>query len=224
MKTLLAWSSGKDSAWSACQLRQQPGVELAGLLTLLSSHDRVFMHAVRPEILAAQADAMELPIFEVRLPPAASDAEYESALLAELRRAKDQGFEAVAYGDLFLEDVRTHREEILAKVGLRGLFPLWKLETRMLARTMLEHGIEAYVTCVDLSKLTEPFVGRRWDSKFLHDLPASADPCGEYGEFHTVVLGGPMFRCRIDAHVGDRFLSKGFAFADVRLKLKSVSP
>src|ERR1035441_10381668 len=95
---------------------------------------------------------------------------------------------------------------------------------RMLARTMLEHGIEAYVTCVDLSKLTEPFVGRRWDSKFLHDLPASADPCGEYGEFHTVVLGGPMFRCRIDAHVGDRFLSKGFAFADVRLKLKSVSP
>jgi uncharacterized protein (TIGR00290 family) len=217
MKILVSWSSGKDSAWTLHVLRQQCPGTVAGLLTTLNeAFDRVAMHAVRRTLLAAQADAAGLPLHTVDLPWPCSNAQYEERMGAAVTRLVAEGFTHVAFGDLFLEDVRRYREERLAGTGLTPLFPLWKTKpTSELAREMISGGLRAYVTCVDPRTLDASFAGRAFDAALLADLPAPVDPCGENGEFHSFAWDGPMFGRPIRVRVGEVVEREGFVFADV---------
>ena len=219
MKILASWSSGKDSAWMLHVLRQQHGDAVAGLLTTTNeAFDRVAMHAVRRELLEAQAQSTSLPLHVVPLPWPCSNADYESRMSIAVRRVVDDGFTHVAFGDLFLEDVRRYREERLLHTGLTPLFPLWKTKsTRDLARDMIDGGLEARVTCVDPRQLAPSFAGRTFDSAFLDDLPIGVDPCGENGEFHSFACAGPMFRHPIHVTTGEVVDRDGFVFADLLL-------
>lgn len=217
MKILLSWSSGKDSAWTLHVLRQQHPGAVAGLLTTLNeAFDRVAMHAVRRSLLQAQADAAGLTLHTVDLPWPCSNAEYERRMGAAVSRFREDGFTHVAFGDLFLEDVRRYREERLAGTGLTPLFPLWKATpTPALAREMMDGGLQAYLTCVDPRKLPASFAGRAFDAELLADLPAGVDPCGENGEFHSFVWSGPMFAHDVEVRVGEIVERDGFTFADI---------
>jgi uncharacterized protein (TIGR00290 family) len=219
MKILASWSSGKDSAWMLHVLRQQHGDAVAGLLTTTNeAFDRVAMHAVRRELLEAQAQSTSLPLHVVPLPWPCSNADYESRMSVAVRRVLDDGFTHVAFGDLFLEDVRRYREERLLHTGLTPLFPLWKTKsTRDLARDMIDGGLEARVTCVDPRQLAPSFAGRTFDSVFLDDLPIGVDACGENGEFHSFACAGPMFRHPIHVTTGEVVDRDGFVFADLLL-------
>jgi uncharacterized protein (TIGR00290 family) len=215
-RTLLAWSSGKDSAYSLHVLRQQGDVEVCGLLTTLNeTHDRVAMHAVRRELLHAQADAARLPLVIVRIPSPCPNETYEAAMSQAMDEARADGVTRVAFGDLFLEDVRRYREERLAATGLRPLFPLWGRPTRALAEEMLAAGLRARVTCVDPRGLPGSFAGREFDHAFLDDLPAGVDPCGEKGEFHTFAWDGPMFADPVPVRLVETVERDGFVFADL---------
>lgn len=215
-RVLLSWSSGKDSAWALHKLRQDAGVELTGLLTTFNSHaDRVAMHAVRRELVEAQAARIGLPLWKIDLPWPCPNAEYENRMLDACRRAVGAGVEAVAFGDLFLEDIRRYREEQMSVTGLRPLFPVWLLPTKTLARELIGAGVRAKVTCVDLRKLDASFAGREYDADFLDSLPAGIDPCGENGEFHTFVYDAPDFSSPIAVATGEKLEREGFAFADV---------
>ena len=213
----LAWSSGKDSSWALHALRQTPEVEVTGLLTVFTAHDRVFMHAVRRDIVTAQARSVGLPLRIVDLTTGYDQKDYERVLSLELEHARAEGVSAIAYGDLFLEDLRRHREEFLAQLGLTGLFPLWKVNTKRLAADMLEAGVEAYVTCLDPRKVNPRFAGKRWDADFLNALEPNIDPCGEYGEFHTLAVNGPAFSQRVPVVHGEIVQRDGFVFSDVIL-------
>lgn len=215
-KILLAWSGGKDSAWALHALRQDPQVELAGLLTTFNREfDRVAMHAVRRELVLAQAEAAGLALWAVDLPWPCSNQEYEQCMAQAMQRAIETGITAVAFGDLFLEDIRQYRERQLQQVGVEPLFPLWGLETRQLAREMIASGLRAVLTCVDPKALDRSFAGREFDAKLLADLPAGVDPCGERGEFHSFVYAGPMFDRTIPVKAGEVVERDGFIFADV---------
>jgi len=214
-KALLSWSSGKDSAWALHVLRRQH-VDVVGLLTTLDErHGRVPMHAVRRELLDAQARAAGLPLWAVPLPSPCSNAEYEAAMASALDKARAAGIAAVAFGDLFLEDIRRYREEFLAPTGITPLFPLWGLPTADLARDMIQGGLGALVTCVDPRRLPAAFAGRAFDATFLADLPPTVYPCGERGEFHTVACAGPMFAHPLPVQVGEVSEREGFVVADV---------
>lgn len=218
MRTLLAWSTGKDSAYALHLLRQMPGIEVVGLLTTLNeTFDRVAMHAVRRELLEAQAAAADLPLRIVPIPWPCSNEVYDAAMANALDAARDNGLEAVAFGDLFLADIRRYREERLASVGLRPLFPLWGRPTRELAEEMIASGLRAWLSCVDSRALPASFAGRSFDRELLGALPANVDPCGENGEFHTFAWAGPMFKCSVNVRPGDRLARDGFAFADFLL-------
>jgi uncharacterized protein (TIGR00290 family) len=215
-KALLAWSSGKDSAWSLHVLRAQGEVEIVGLLTTINeAFDRVAMHAVRTELLRAQAEAADLPLWPVLIPWPCSNAEYEAAMNAAMGRARADGITHVAFGDLFLEDIRRYREERLAPTGITPLFPIWGTPTDALARRMVAHGLRARLTCVDPKSLDARFAGREFDAALLADLPASVDPCGERGEFHTFAYDGPMFRRPVPIRGGEVVTRDGFVFADL---------
>lgn len=215
-RILLSWSSGKDSAWSLSTLRHEPDNEVVGLLTTISEEfDRVAMHAVRRELVEAQASAAGIDLWPVTIPSRCTIQQYEEAMGQALAKAKSAGVTAVAFGDLFLEDVRRYREEKMAGTGLELLFPLWGKPTHALAREMLDGGLQAMVTCVDPGVLTATFAGRAWNRDFLNDLPAHIDPCGENGEFHTFVYAGPMFSRPVPIQVGEIVTRDGFAFADV---------
>jgi uncharacterized protein (TIGR00290 family) len=215
-RALLAWSSGKDSAWALHVLRQRGEVEVVGLLTTLNrAFDRVAMHAVRAELLRAQAAAAGLPLVEVPLPWPCSNDEYEAAMGAALEAARQDGVTAVAFGDLFLEDIRRYREERMAATGLRPLFPLWGEPTDALARRMLAGGLRARLTCVDPRQLAPAFAGREFDAALLADLPPGVDPCGERGEFHTFAHAGPMFARPVAIRTGTIVERDGFVFADL---------
>ena len=215
-KALLAWSSGKDSAWTLHVLRAQNEVEVVGLLTTINqASDRVAMHAVRTELLRAQADAAGLPLWPVPIPWPCSNAEYEGAMAAAMARAGADGITHVAFGDLFLEDVRRYREERLAPTGVAPLFPLWGTPTDALARRMVEAGLRARLTCVDPQRLDSRFAGRDFDAELLAELPATVDPCGERGEFHTFAHAGPMFRHPVAIRTGEVVARDGFVFADL---------
>jgi uncharacterized protein (TIGR00290 family) len=215
-KTLLSWSSGKDSAWSLHVLRERGDVDVVGLLTTVNeAHDRVAMHAVRSELLRRQAEAAGLDLFVVPLPWPCTNEEYECRMSDALDRAKERRIEHVAFGDLFLEDVRRYREERLSGTGISPLFPLWGIPTPDLARAMLAGGLRARLTCVDPKKLAPVFAGRDFDAALLADLPPSVDPCGENGEFHSFAFEGPMFREPIAIRNGDVVERDGFVFADV---------
>jgi len=215
-RVLLSWSSGKDSAWTLHVLRQQPDIEVVGLLTTFNeAADRVAMHAVRRPLVEAQAAAAGLPLWSVRLPWPCSNAAYEERMSAVIGLARKEGVSHVAFGDLFLEDVRNYRIRQLSGTGVEPLFPLWGSDTPDLARRMLTAGLRAVLTCVDPKQLAEPFVGRLYDSALLAELPAGVDPCGERGEFHTFCFAGPMFASGIAVQVGETVSRDGFCFADL---------
>lgn len=215
-KIALSWSSGKDSAWTLHVLRQQPDIEVAALITTFNSEaDRVAMHAVRRTLAEAQAERTSLPLWAVELPWPCSNDEYEHRMRAVCLRAKDEGITAIAFGDLFLEDVRKYRIRQLEGSGLAPLFPLWQIPTDQLARQMIAGGVKAKITCVDPSKLAKTFAGRNYDVKLLEDLPPEVDPCGENGEFHTFVYDAPTFTSAIGVRSGEVIERDGFVFADV---------
>ncbi len=199
MRVALSWSSGKDSAWSLHLLRQDPSLEVVALVTTLNEEfDRVAMHAVRHELLELQAESVGVPLWTVPLPWPCSNEQYEARMRDLCTRALDAGVEAMAFGDLFLADIRAYREKQLAGTGLQPLFPVWQIPTADLARTMIASGLRAKITCVDPKVLPKEFAGRDFDSQFLADLPPGIDPCGENGEFHSFVYDGPGFRQPVD--------------------------
>jgi uncharacterized protein (TIGR00290 family) len=197
-------------------LREQGEVEVVGLLTTMNqAFDRVAMHAVRTELLRAQAEAADLPLQPVPIPWPCSNAEYEAAMTAAMARARVDGIDRVAFGDLFLEDVRSYREERLRPIGVTPLFPIWGTPTGALARQMIDAGLRARLTCVDPKALDQRFVGREFDAALLAELPESVDPCGERGEFHTFAHAGPMFRHPVLFRAGEVVTRDGFVFADL---------
>lgn len=218
-RALLSWSSGKDSAWCLHVLRQKRDIEVTGLLTTFNQDaDRVAMHAVRRELVRRQAKAAGLPLVEVELPWPCSNEEYESAMAESLAIARDDlGVSAVAFGDLFLEDIRRYRDRQLEHWGFEGLYPIWHEPTRKLAMRMIDCGIGAVLTCVDPNQCPAEFAGRSFDRQLLGELPASVDPCGENGEFHTFVFDAPAFERPIPIAVGETVERDGFVFADVVL-------
>jgi uncharacterized protein (TIGR00290 family) len=214
-KCLISWSSGKDSAWMVHVLRQS-GVELGGVLTTVNEvHQRVAMHAVRVELLQAQADALGLPLRQIPIPSPCPNEVYERAMAGAVARAVSEGFTHVAFGDLFLEDIRRYREERLAGTGLTPMFPLFGADTTALARTMVAGGLRARLTCVNPKVVDRRFAGREFDSALLDELPPSVDPCGERGEFHSFAYAGPMFDKPIAIASGEVVERDGFVFADV---------
>ncbi|HEV2686971.1 MAG TPA: ATP-binding protein [Bryobacteraceae bacterium] len=213
----LSWSSGKDSAWSLHLLKQDPAVEVVALLTTLNEEfNRVAMHAVRRELLESQAEAAGLPLWAVPLPWPCSNQQYESRMRAACERAMREGVQAIAFGDLFLADIRAYREKQLHGTGLDPLFPVWLLPTKELATNMIAAGLRAKITCVDPRVLSPEFAGRDFDAAFLADLPPGVDPCGENGEFHTFVYDGPMFTHAISVEPGEVVERDGFVFADFK--------
>lgn len=214
-RVLLSWSSGKDSAWTLHVLRQRGECQIAGLLTTINSQfDRVAMHGTRRSVLEAQARAAGLPLWDVPLPWPCSNEIYEDRMREVCARALSAGVEAIAFGDLFLQDIRAYREKQLEPSGLRPLFPLWQLPTDTLAHEMIRLGLRARLTCIDANLLPPSFAGREFDYNLLRELPSSIDPCGENGEFHTCVYAGPMFDKLISLKAGEVVTRDNFTYAD----------
>lgn len=218
---LMSWSGGKDAAWTLHTLRQQPQFDVVGLLTTVTDgYDRIAMHGIRRDILLAQAQAAGLPVIEARIPQRCDNATYETSFAGALAQARAQwpDLDTIAFGDLFLEDVRAYREALCARLGWRVETPLFGHDTLQLARAMIAGGLRAALCCVDTTQLDADFGGREFDATLLRDLPAGIDPCGERGEFHTCVHAGPMFRHALMLERGERVLREDrFAYVDLRL-------
>lgn len=215
-RALVAWSSGKDSAYALHTIRRSGNVDVVGLLTTVTdAYDRVSMHGVREAILQAQADRVGLPLTIVRIPAPCPNEVYESAMRGALGEARDRGVSHVIFGDLFLADLRAWRIARLSEIGMEGIFPLWQRDTAALAREMIAAGIEARIACLDPRRLAHSFAGRPFNAALLDALPSDVDPCGENGEFHTVVTAGPMFSAPIPTRPGAVVERDGFVFADV---------
>jgi uncharacterized protein (TIGR00290 family) len=222
-RTLLSWSSGKDSAWSLHLLRQQNEYEIAGLLTTFNqTANRVAMHAVRRSLVEAQARETGIPLWDVDLPYPCSNAEYECIMKETCKTAVQAGIENIAFGDLFLTEIRAYREKQLENSGLQPTFPVWGMPTPELARCMIKSGLRAKLTCVDPKRLAPEFVGREFDERLLSDLSPEIDPCGENGEFHTFASAGPMFRAEVPVAVGEIVDRDGFVFADLLPRTAAV--
>ena len=218
-RALLAWSSGKDSAWSLHLLRRNPEIDVAGLLTTINeAFDRVAMHAVRRSLLERQCESAGIPLWPAPIPWPCSNQDYEARMTEVCQRAVSERIEAIAFGDLYLTDIRAYREKQLAGSGLEPLFPVWKIPTAELAREMVRSGLRAKITCIDPKILPASFAGREFDDALLADLPSGVDPCGENGEFHTFVYDGPMFRWPVPVAVGEIVERDGFVFADLQAK------
>ena len=216
VRTVLSWSGGKDSALALHELLMDPAVDLRGLLTTVTDgYDRVSMHGVRTSLVAAQAAALEIPLWSARIPPSATNEQYERAMGEMLTAIRREGIEAIAFGDLFLADVRAYRERLVAATGLRPVFPLWGKGTADLARRFVSCGFRAVVVCVDPRQSDVSHCGADYDRALLEALPGSADPCGERGEFHTFVYDGPMFRQPIAVQRGVVVERDGFLFCDL---------
>jgi uncharacterized protein (TIGR00290 family) len=215
-RILLSWSSGKDSAWSLHLLRQRQEYEVVGLLTTFNEEaDRVAMHAVRRELVERQAAATGLPLWAIPLPWPCSNEQYESLMAQACAKAVAEGIEGIAFGDLFLEDVRAYREKQLKDTKLQPIFPVWGLPTRQLAQEMIASGIRAKLTCIDTNKLNRSFVGHEFDEALLSALPEEVDPCGERGEFHSFVYAGPMLESVLPISVGETVVRDQFVFSDL---------
>jgi uncharacterized protein (TIGR00290 family) len=215
-KALIAWSSGKDSAWALHEARRAGEFEIAGALTTVTeTFDRVSMHGVRAELLRAQLEAACLVPAIVHIPFPCPNEIYEARMGAAMKEARAAGVTHVIFGDLFLEDIRAYREAQLARVGIEAVFPLWKKPTGALAQEMIDAGLRARLVSVDCSKLPANFAGRKFDRALLADLPRGVDPCGENGEFHTFVSAGPMFAAEVAVRVSETVERDGFAFADL---------
>lgn len=217
-KVIASWSSGKDSAWMIHVLRQTAGIEIGALLTTVNEvHNRVAMHAVRVDVLQAQADALGLPLWQIPIPSPCPNEAYEKAMAAAVARAVAAGFTHVSFGDLFLEDVRRYREEKLAGTGLTPLFPLFGSNTRTLAREMVAAGLGARITCLNPQVMDRRFAGHEFDQALLDELPETIDPCAERGEFHTCSYKGPMFRSPVPIQTGITVERDGYVFTDLTL-------
>jgi uncharacterized protein (TIGR00290 family) len=215
-KTLLSWSSGKDSAWTLHHLKQDPGIELVGLFTAMNEkYDRVSMHATPADMLRRQAGAVGLPLRTIHLPDPCSTKQYNTIMKRFIDQCTSEGITCMAFGDLFLPDIRAYREKQLEGTGIEPLFPLWGIPTRKLAHDMLRAGLVAYVSCVDLSKMPGRFAGQKSSFELLAEYPEDCDPCGENGEIHTVVVDGPMFNEPIPVRIGETVVRDGFAYADI---------
>jgi uncharacterized protein (TIGR00290 family) len=215
-KTLVSWSSGKDSAWALHMLRQDPAVEIIGIFAAMNEKlDRVSMHSTRQELVQRQAEAVGLPLEAINLPDPCSNRRYEDIMGRFVKETVSRGIECIAFGDLFLEEIRRYREDQLDGTGIDPLFPLWGIPTDDLAEQMLTSGVEAYVSSVDLKKLPSRCAGRKWSRKLIGEFPKDCDPCGENGEIHTVVVGGPMFRRTVPVRIGETVERNGFAYADI---------
>ncbi|MHB2035526.1 MAG: Dph6-related ATP pyrophosphatase [Nitrososphaerales archaeon] len=216
-KALLSWSGGKDSSLSYHIAKQSKNYQIVGLLTTVTQdYQRISMHGVRRNLLQGQAKAMKLPLHEVMIPKQASNEIYEEKMkqiLLELKHSKK--ISKVVFGDLFLQDIRAYREKFLRTLGLDCVFPLWGRDTKELAKYFFDSGFRAIICCVDPRKIGSEFCGREFDSKFLSELPRTADPCGENGEFHTFVYDGPIFADKIDVKVVAVVERDGFYFADI---------
>jgi uncharacterized protein (TIGR00290 family) len=213
---LFCWSGGKDSAMALHVLLQQEGVRVIGLLTTVTEgYERVSMHGVRLELLRRQAESIGLPLQEARIPPQCVNPIYEARMEAAMRAAYQEGIRRIAFGDIFLEDLRIYREENLAKVGMEALFPIWKRDTRELAQAFVSLGFRARTACIDPKVLDRSFAGRELTTDFFRDLPPNADPCGENGEFHTFVFDGPIFKEPVMCKPGEVVERDGFIFCDL---------
>ena len=219
MKILVSWSSGKDSAWMLHVLRKEAIGEPAALLTTINETvDRVAMHAVRSDVLRAQADAAGLLLITVPLPSPCSNEVYEARMASVVEKAVADGFTHVSFGDLFLEDIRRYREDRLAGTGLTPIFPLWGRPTETLWEEMIDGGLDAYLTCLNPRIMPRELAGRRFDASLIRDLPPGVDPCGERGEFHTCAVGGPMFSEAVRVKTGVTVERDGFVFTDLLLE------
>jgi len=215
-RVLLSWSSGKDSAWALRVLRQRSDVEVVGLLTTINEQfDRVAMHAVRTNLLRGQAESVGLPLRLVSLPFPCGNEVYEQRMRAAIDAAHAEGIEGVAFGDLFLTEVRRYRERMMEGTGIAPLFPLWGRPTDQLAQEMIDGGLRAQITCIDPRCLPSALAGREYNSGFLKALPAEVDPCGENGEFHSFAFDGPMFNHRVEFEIGETVERDGFIFTDL---------
>lgn len=215
-KAYVSWSSGKDSAWTLYTLQQDPAIEIVGLFSIINErYQRASMHATRMELLARQAEAAGLPLKIISLPDQCSIDECDRIMGDFTRQCSKTDISCIAFGDLFLEDIRQYREKQLTGTGIEPLFPLWKIPTAELAEQMLKAGLEAYISSVDLAKLPIDYVGRKWTRELLQTMPAQCDPCGENGEIHTIVTAGPMFSQPIPVRVGEIRERDGFAYADI---------
>jgi uncharacterized protein (TIGR00290 family) len=221
---LFCWSGGKDSAMALHTLLQQKQFRIVALLTTVTEgYDRIAMHGVRRELLQRQADSIGLPLHEVSIPPQCVNPIYEARMEQALRIHYDHGVRKVAFGDIFLEDLRAYREKNLARIGMTALFPIWKRDTRELIRYFHDHNFRAIAACVDSKVLDPTFAGRELDESFFRDLPATADPCGENGEFHTLVFDGPIFQSPISVRTGDVVNRNGFIFCDLLPQLEEAT-
>jgi uncharacterized protein (TIGR00290 family) len=215
-KILLSWSSGKDSAWALHALRQQEDIEVVSLFcTFNKKYERGAMHAVRNELILRQADSVGLPLELIPIPDPCSDSEYKTIMADFIAEVKTKGIEGIAFGDLFLEEVRNYREDSLAGTGITPLFPLWGIPTNELSKEMVSSGLRAIITCIDLKQLSAEFSGHVYDSTFLAQIPDSIDPCGENGEFHSFAYDGPMFKDKVNICVGETVTRDGFIFTDI---------
>lgn len=212
----ISWSSGKDAAWALHVARQDTSLDVRGMLTTVTrDYGRVSMHAVREELLRAQAEAVGLPLHVAYIPARCSNEDYERAMRAAIDEARAEGVTRMIFGDLSLEDVRAYRVEKMKGTGIEPLFPLWKRDTRQLAEEMVAAGVKAVVTCLDPRKMPREFAGRQFDAKFLAELPEGVDRCGENGEFHTFAWDGPAFSHPVAVRVGETVEREGFVFTDV---------
>ena len=219
-RVLLSWSSGKDSAWTLYQLQQDSAVEVVGLLTTFNSQfNRSAIHGVRERLLRLQAEAADLPLIEIPLPWPCNNEQYEGIMGTALDDVRSQlQMDALAFGDLFLEDIRSYREQQMAGTGLELIFPLWQIPTRKLAQQMIDGGLKATITCLDPRVVSDHLAGREFSNQLLGELPEAVDPCGENGEFHTFAWDGPMFMQPIPVVAGEVVNREGFVYADLLLK------
>jgi len=216
-EVILSWSGGKDCVMAFMELSRDPSYKIGCLLTTITAgYDRVSMHGVRVSLLEEQASSLGLPLIKVTIPQGSSNEQYESAMRKTLTRVQVNGPTAVAFGDLFLEDIRRYREERLSQVGMKAMFPLWKRDTRTLANDFHKAGFRAVIVCVDSKFLDQSFAGRAFDESLLADLPHGVDPCGENGEFHTFVHAGPIFNHPIPIRLGEIVLRENrFWYCDL---------
>lgn len=215
-KTLISWSSGKDSAWTLHVLKQDLHIEVVGLFcTVNKTFNRVAVHGVRTELLKEQAKSVNLPLHIIYISYPCDHAEYAKAMNTFILKAKEEGIDCFAFGDLFLNDVRNYRETLLEGTGIMPLFPIWGIPTKMLATHMLSAGLKAVITCLNPKHIAVEFAGREYNESFLNDLPKDVDPCGENGEFHSFALDGPMFQNPIEVIVGETIHRDGCCFTDL---------
>ena len=218
-EVLLSWSSGKDSAWTLYTVMQNPDYKVKGLFTTITRNfDRVSMHGVRTELIKLQAEAIGLPLHLITLPYPCSNEQYEAIMQEFIEKVLSTGIDFMAFGDIYLEDVRRYREEKLAGSAITPLFPIWGQTSEEISRELISLGFEAYITSVDPDKIPGRFVGQKYDQKFLNQLPSSVDPCGENGEFHSFVTNGPIFKKPLEVVVGEIVSRDGFLYADIKSK------